>query len=189
MCCSKCGKELPIVNKKFELCFNCNFSRTHNGKTFYEHQLEKQKEFNEKQKAKSISRLSAKPFQPGKPIKQQTAKESKVKSALGQIKQDIRLEAIQNNEYFCKGCGCTGVLDCSHILSVSLHKDLELIKENMQLLCRPCHRIWESGHISERMELLCFEDNLSIMRRYDEDTWRKMNNTKMEELNSYFKII
>lgn len=191
MCCSKCNKELPIVNKKYKLCFSCNFTRTHNGVSYQQHQLQKQREYIKKQQRKAIERsLSGDvPEKNRKPIKQQTVKEATVKSKLSLVKKEIRLEAIQNNEYYCKGCGTANdVLDCSHILAVSMYKHLELVKGNMQLMCRNrCHRIWESGYIWEKMELLCFEDNLEFIRQYDEVAYRKLFNASKYEKENYFK--
>ena len=115
-----------------------------------------------------------------KRIKQQTSKEADIKSHLSAIKNEIRLDAIQSNEYFCKGCGHTGVLDCSHILSVGKYKHLELVKENIQLLCRHCHLIWESGSIDKQLNLHCFNDNLIFISNQDILAYNKFN-TRVED--------
>lgn len=188
MCCSKCGKESPIVNKKYDLCYYCNFQRTHNGVSYFEHQQEKQQEYIKKQQRKAIEKLVSDPSKQRTPIKKQTSKEASVKSKLSLVKQEIRLEAIQNNEYYCKGCGTANdVLDCSHILSVSMFKHLELVKENIQLLCRMCHRVWEGSYIWEKMELLCFEENLEFIKHHDLQSYNKLFNAAKAERENYFK--
>jgi hypothetical protein len=40
-------------------------------------------------------------------IKAQTTEEAVIKKQLSALKQEIRLEAVQNNEYYCCGCGKT----------------------------------------------------------------------------------
>lgn len=182
MSCNKCKQEKGIVNKKYNLCYECNFQRTHKGETLLEFQKRKQKEYQQKQLSKPGKKLVSK-----KPIKKQTAKESTIKSKLSILKNEIRLEAIQNGEYYCQGCGSADSLDCSHILSVSLYKYLELVKENIQLLCRTCHMRWEGSYIWEMMELLCFESNLEIIKKYDEIAYNKLFNAWQDELNNYFK--
>jgi hypothetical protein len=172
LACSKCERDYPIVNKKYELCNNCNSIRL-TGKSLTERQADSSQKYlkkaHERFRAKvteetdhevDLSRFRKSP----KPVKQQTSREAVVKGKLSQIKRDIELEAVQNNEYFCNGCGRSHVgLDKSHILSVGQYKQYELIKANIQLLCRDCHKIWESGTIEEQMSLLCFVDNLQFI--------------------------
>lgn len=185
--CEICSKAKPIVNKKYGACDDCNYFRIH-GVTKQEAMKGKQAEWMKKMQQKQIQRQLATPKKPTAPIKQQTSKESSIKTKLACIKREIDLEEVQNGTYFCKGCGHSHVgLDKSHILSVGLYKHLELVKENMQLMCRKCHTIWESGTIEEKMELLCFAANLLIIQKYDIEAYNKLI-TKVEEYeNNYFK--
>jgi hypothetical protein len=172
--CNNCSKELPIVNKNYGLCGDCNSIRL-TGKTLAERQAESASKYREKYVTNFRKKVSAETDyqispkyssvrKSGKPIKQQTKKESGIKSQLSQVKRGIELEAVQNNEYYCKGCGRSHVgLDKSHILSVGQYKQYELIKANIQLLCRDCHIIWESGTIEQQMKLHCFVDNLQFI--------------------------
>lgn len=194
MTCSgkNCSKE-QIVNVKYNLCENCNSIRI-TGKSLFERRSESAKKFQGKQisnvtKEKKdrglfvrsiVTPVSVKVF---KPIKQQTAKEAGIKTKLSALKNDIRLDAVQNNEYFCKGCGCTGSLDCSHILSVGKFKHLELVKENIQLLCRVCHLLWESGAIDQQMNLNCFNDNLAFIATQDQESYQKFK-TRIDSYTS-----
>lgn len=194
MTCSgkNCSKE-QIVNVKYNLCENCNSIRI-TGKSLFERRSESAKKFQGKQisnvtKEKKdrglfvrsiVTPVSVKVFTP---IKQQTKKEAGIKSKLSILKNEIRLDAVQNNEYFCKGCGCAGALDCSHILSVGKFKHLELVKENIQLLCRVCHLRWESNCIDMQMALNCFENNLIFIATQDQEAYQKFK-TRIDSYTS-----
>lgn len=126
MSCNSCKKDLFIVNKKYGLCDDCNYFRI-NGATKQEIYHRRSLKKNKTTKVYTI--------------KQTTKKESVVKNKLSIIKNEIRLEAIQSDTYFCKGCGLGTSCDCSHILPVGSFKELETDKENIDLLCRDCHNI------------------------------------------------
>jgi hypothetical protein len=87
---------------------------------------------------------------------------------LKKLKDKISTEAKDNGVYICEGCIHGGQwLDRSHILSVKHRPDLKLEERNINLLCRDCHIIWESGNI-EKMEMLeCFKDNLTYIKEVD----------------------
>lgn len=111
---------------------------------------------------------SSKPILKKTPVKKQTSKEKTVKNKLSALKKEIELEAIQNNEYYCTGCGKTQAgLDKSHILPVGTHKHLEVVKENIQLMCRSCHIIWESAPLKLKLDLLCFKNNINLIKKLD----------------------
>lgn len=190
MNCTKCGK-YPIENKKYELCRFCMHEKRH-GTTIQEKQSAQQKKWldglrNKIKRDNDIEEEVTRAYPIKKntqTIKRQTKKESKIKSALYEVKREIELEAVQNDSYYCCGCGKAYLgLDKSHILSVSLHKTLELVKENIQLLCREDHIIWESGLISERLKLHCFIDNIVFIYFYHEETCRKV----LTELTEYIR--
>lgn len=174
MPCSACKKDFPIVNKKYELCSNCNSLRL-TGKSLQERNQESASKYREKTfqrfrekvkeeadvlespKFSTIRRSSVK-------VNPQTKKEAGVKSALSLLKKEIELEAVQEGRYYCAGCGKSHVgLDKSHILSIGQYKRYELLKGNIQLLCRNCHMIWESGTIEQQMKLHCFIGNLQFI--------------------------
>ena len=180
MPCNQCTKDLPIVNVKYGLCHSCNSVRL-TGKTPAQRQAESVTKYRQKAANTATTKTSG----THTPIKQQTAKESAVKKQLSELKKEIRLEAIQNNEYYCCGCGQTGLLDCSHILPVGMFKHLELVKKNIQLLCRDCHRVWESSEIDQKMRLYCFVENMLFIKEHDLTTYNK-NITKIE---SYLPFI
>lgn len=149
----------PAVNKKYKLCNECNYKRLHDGKSRVEILLTKQK---------PKKRYT---------LRQQTKKQPIISKQLSALKSEIELEKIQNGEYYCKGCGISkSGLDKSHILSVGRYKNLELVKKNIQLLCRDCHNIWEHGSIQEKKRLLCYEENLEIIRSLNQLAYQKFLN-------------
>lgn len=107
-----------------------------------------------------------------KPIKQYAPGEKQVKEELSRLKAEIELEALQDGTYYCKGCGgarCNNSgLDKCHILPIGRYKQLELVKENLELMGRPCHEIWDSGTLEEKKELLNYDHMMSIVLKYDE---------------------
>jgi hypothetical protein len=108
-----------------------------------------------------------KPPQPPKiyTIKQQSNKKAKINQELHKVKNEIELEALQNGEYYCKGCGSGVECDKSHILSIKQFPEYELDKENIDLLCRLCHVDWESGDIGRMMNLHCFPRYMEYIKR------------------------
>lgn len=170
--CNKCNKNYPIVNKKYGLCNGCNFKRTHEGQSQQEVYSERAKE-----RTQTLYAPSHKKYR----IKQQTTKDAGIKRVLSIVKSEIENDALQNDEYYCQGCGrADGALDKSHLLSVGKFKHLELVKENMQLMCRKCHNKWETGVIATMIELLCFVENMKIIRTLDHSAFLHLSN-KLQE--------
>lgn len=182
MNCSGCDKPKPIVNVKYNMCGDCNSLRLH-GKYLGERKAEQVKKYQDKVRQNVGQNLGQKRAHYVQ-VKRQTTKEAGIKSQLSIIKNEIRLEAVQNNEYYCQGCGHTGQLDCSHILAVGQFKHLELVKANIQLLCRDCHLCWESGSIEQQMTLRCFINNLVYIYFHDELHFNKFL-TRIEEYNKW----
>jgi ribosomal protein L37AE/L43A len=167
--CTKCGKNLPIVNRTKWLCNDCNFARLHNGAT-------RASIYRENALKRVESKAPRKVRTKFKPLPQQKASEAEIKHKLSILKKEIEVEAIQNNMYYCWGCGratgfCGG-LDKSHILSVGQRKDLELDKTNMNLFCRDCHTKWESWNIDKMIMLHSFEKDFNYIKEKD---WRVYN--------------
>jgi 5-methylcytosine-specific restriction endonuclease McrA len=159
-------------NKKYQLCAECMYIKKH-GES-------RHKAYMERAKAKSpkIYVLKRQPIKPKKnyKLKQATFKQQTINQALSELKKEIELEALQSNEYFCKGCGCSnGGLDKSHILSIGQYKQFELVKRNIQLLCRECHMKWESGNIAIMSQLNCFQDNLDIVKSLNEQAYESLS--------------
>jgi hypothetical protein len=192
--CSDCRKNLPIVNVRYQLCNNCNSIRL-TGKTKQERQFEQQQRYKTNYLERNRGRIKEhrdiedpvvfKPKQKSTRIKAQTTEEALIKKQLSELKKEIELEAVQDNEYYCRGCGNSHPgLDKSHILSVGRFKALELVKANMQLMCRKCHEIWESGTIEQQMRLHCFIENNVFIYHYDHTTFNKFL-TRIEEYRAW----
>lgn len=200
MCSGENCSNTNIANVKYNLCPVCN-SRRLTGKSPGERQAESALKFRNSQIANSKLKLgSAVVSKLGNsvkrkndrglfvrtvdpvtiirekvtPIRQQTSKEAGVKNKLSALKKEIELDAVQNDEYYCQGCGKSHPgLDKSHILSVGQFKHLELVKENIQLLDRDCHKIWESGSIDQQMSLHCFVDNVCFIYLHEREQYQK----------------
>lgn len=166
--CSSCNQPKPIVNKKYDLCDDCNYARLHDG----------QSKADVARNKAVVKRLIAQPYtdiKKQKSIRQRSEKQHVIDVALQAVKQSIRLDAKQNGEHFCKGCGKGEKhLDCSHILSVKHRKDLSLERDNINLLCRVCHISWESGDILKMMSLDCFESDLMYIKTRDQGRYNKL---------------
>ena len=164
--CNECGKDYPIVNKKYGLCNECNFKRTHKGHSRSEVYAQ---------------RASLKPAKKPYIIKQVTKRQGIINDALSEVKRSVELEAIHSDMYYCWGCGHSHPgLDKSHILSVKQRSDLQLDPENINLFCRDCHNAWESWSPSRMIMLLSFEKDMRYIREKDQETFNKIL-TKMQE--------
>jgi 5-methylcytosine-specific restriction endonuclease McrA len=146
--CVSCNNKKPIVNRKYYVCNDCNYKRIH-GVSYIEKAVEKSK-----LRVKKLYR-----------VKFKTNKQTKINKELSELKEEIERDAILNDEYFCKGCGIAkDGLDKSHIIPISKRKDLALCKENIQLLCRDCHIVWEHGSEEVKKKLLCYESNMKFIK-------------------------
>lgn len=192
MHCNGCNKAKPIANKKYNLCSDCNSIRL-TGSSLQERQQQSALKYQQKALQRFRSRVTEETDtvitrtleKKRKPVRQQTKKESGIKSQLSLVKKEIELEAVQNNEYYCQGCGSSHVgLDKSHILSVGQFKHLELVKANIQLLCRSCHMVHESGTIEQQINLHCFISNIIFIYFYDTTQYNKFI-TRLEEHKTF----
>lgn len=168
--CSSCKQSKPVVNKKYILCDDCNYMRLHDGKSKVE--VMREKASTQIAKAPKIYQFKNKKQLSSR---QRTQKQQVVDKALQSLKESIRLDAKQDGEYYCKGCGRSEKhLDCSHILSVKHRKDLELVRENINLFCRTCHIDWESNDIVKMLKLHSFEKDLQYMKENDPGRYNKL---------------
>ena len=123
--CIKCNKR-PIQNKHFKLCSECNFERTHNGKTRFDIYREKNLEKQKKKVYKPLKR---------KPIKYKRKKTGE---------RETFLEIWEERPHKCVKCneplGDEPLAQFfSHIKPKSTHSELRLVKSNIELLCFKCH--------------------------------------------------
>lgn len=159
--CSKCENQRYLVNRTLKLCNNCNCHRLH-GVSLIDYARQKKSKQIERQREKAKSQ----------PPKQRIAYFSKkgrvTHDRLSAVKSEIRKEAYQSDTYYCQGCGTAGEgLDCSHIISVAQRSDLQFDRENINLFCRSCHILWESGDIVKMLFLHSFKKDMEYIIKND----------------------
>lgn len=151
--CSKCGSPY-VVNKKYSLCYDCNYFRMH-GRSKYEVSKENQKK-REETKPKKIYKFKVR-------VNQEKINAYK---KFDKKKQD-------EDEVYCTGCGTTSCLSHSHLVPVSFNEDLEADVNNITYHClamegqKGCHNKWESRDINLMLELNDFEENLEKVKKLD----------------------
>ncbi len=105
-------------------------------------------------------RLHGKPFPIKKPIKQK-----KKMNLNNSIREEMR---DSDGLLTCEGCGLRRKhLDVSHLIPISIRKDLEEDNRNLQPLCRDCHVIWEHGEKKDKEILICYNNNLNLIKQLD----------------------
>ena len=130
----------------------------------------KGKEYYEKSKARAKEKQANK-----KPIQHFSQKGKAIYDQLNGVKKQIRAEADNLDNRFCRGCGRGDVgLDCSHILSTKQRPDLQFDKHNVNLLCRNCHLKHESFDIKLMLELKCFESDMKYIYAHDQQKFNKV---------------
>lgn len=153
--CIECGKE-HIVNKTYKLGIICNWLRLNKGKTiqdYYNSKIEK--------------------FKPLKQtiLKQTSKKENKNKSNLTNIYNIID----KSRDRYCTGCGQTGMLSHSHLISRTKDKNLESDPNNIVYDCQSreipdkfgnesCHDRWESMDAEKMKTLANLDDRLNYIK-------------------------
>lgn len=139
---------------------------------------EKGKEYYEKAKLRAKEKQASKkpePQQARQKINHFSKKGKIAHDELTEVKREIRQQAQDMDNRFCRGCGRGDVgLDCSHILSVKQRPDLANDKHNINLLCRRCHEKHESFDIKLMLELRCFESDMRYTYAHDEQKFNKV---------------
>ena len=191
--CSGCGSPF-IVNKKYCLCDQCNFKRTHGGRSknevYQERAFERQKKKQlqpkkEKKPEIKIKRLSSISdtnrlrCSDGSLITRQEL-EKRYRETCNEIK--IERDPV------CEGLGGTQYpLSFSHTISrkrcIELGK-AELIydKNNLELegfhepssFPKAAHNIWETGNWKQKIELLNIQRKLDYIEQHDPEKYRKI---------------
>jgi 5-methylcytosine-specific restriction endonuclease McrA len=79
--------------------------------------------------------------------------------------QKVCASIVKERDYSCRGCGASNVaLDFSHTVARSQAPQLICDPNNIELMCRGCHLIWENGEINNKATLHNFRDMASYMR-------------------------
>ena len=171
------------VNMKHELCHECNFKRTHQGKTLYEVSKEKSLVNYQKRKDNVSNVISQRLKKPKKVYKIKiSVKQQEIKQAL-----KITYNEIDNErEHLCDGCGTNQALCHSHIIS---QKDCKLIgkpelisdKRNIHYHCMSpvngcCNQKWESKDPKIMSQLLDYESNMAFINHVSKELYNKIVN-------------
>lgn len=196
-----CGKEALIVNKKYYLCEDCNFKRTHKGKSkqdvYMERRTKKQseKEFNPflvcgpgLKKRKTFKTSSAAKLKAiGTRERFRCSDGEMVSQVTIQANKKLVYQIIdQDRDPVCQGSGrCDFPLSHSHTISERRCKEIgktELVwdEDNIELegYEPPCsnpiaaHNIWEVGQIERKVMLLNFDRKLEYIKKHDPETFR-----------------
>lgn len=176
--CSSCKKNRIIINKKYNLCPDCNNLRLN--PNYREDQIAKQIQYNntqrikQQEKKKQVDNTDRKPIIQTKPrtsVRKVSTKEKDNKQKLHQVYAQID----QERERFCSGCGRSDVpLSHSHIISRHQNKALESDPENIVYDClsmgnrKGCHDRWEHASQKEKkVMLLNYEERMAYIRSKD----------------------
>ncbi len=188
----ECGVKSPIVNKKYGLCENCNFKRTHKGKSKQDVYTERRKEKQAKLTFKVKTTDKNKPAYKLKSISSRESHRCSDGTMVSQrtVKANLKLtyEIIDaEREPICQGTGRSDLpLSHSHTISERRCKEIgkaELCwdEDNIELesfhapSSTPygAHNIWETGSINQKLMLINFDRKLEYIKRHDPETFIK----------------
>lgn len=173
--CRECNILLPIVNKFYGLCAECNFKRTHGGKTRQEVAVEKHRD----KVAQKRSVVSVDQRQVVK-RRQKRLKQVSVKQQERNERMHATYRLIDDTrEPVCEGCGQGGlVLSHSHLLSQKQRGDLAAEADNIRLHCcgssYSCHEVWERADPVELVQMLDLRANLRYIEAQDPKKYRRL---------------
>lgn len=190
--CNFCTLEVinPPKSKRLVICANCaHFAKY--GESLFDAQKRKQKEAQKRakerkeKKEKKLAPPQYKPAQKQK-ISYFSEKGKKRYNDISDVKKRLREQAQRTEQNYCQGCYRGDIaLDCSHILSVAQRPDLETDINNINLLCRKCHVVHESGNITLMLELNCFEKDMRYIFHHDETRFNKLLYKLLDHVEKY----
>jgi len=157
--CPTCNYQYqPAPSKRLKTCPNCAHIEQH-GESIFE---TKWREYREKQRATPPKRYVI----PSRSAKGKR-KEAEIQAAKSKLKSEARDGAFTE----CGGCGKHFKrVDASHKVPVSQSCKLAAVPENIRLLCRDCHTVWENGTVMELIKLRCFLEDMEYLAVYD---WKR----------------
>jgi hypothetical protein len=149
MLCSKCNKNWGIVNKKYNLCDDCNYVRLH-GKTKQQVYLERQKKrMNNKEKTNKVYEVIARDerlYEYWFNLKPCRCEECRVPLPTNFRNKEGKV--IERYQY-------------SHIISKGSAPHFRWHKRNGNKLCLKCHIQWETG---DRKSMNIYNNNMLIIQ-------------------------
>lgn len=126
-------------------------------------------------KEKMALKLKQEP-KPKKEIPRESVKGAERRVRLDKIKRELKDKVDDMGMIECKGCSLDkprAAIQASHSSSVGSRVDLAEDEDNMFLLCDPCHKIWENGHIREKINLHCFYGKMIYLYEKDKSKFFK----------------
>ena len=124
-----------VANKTYMLCDECNYIRIH-GMTRFEAALKKKKEDQAQLRQNKKKVVKTTPY--------------KRKKATGEW--EMFLQIWEERAHYCQNRNCRKYLGFepqpiffSHRKSKGAYPELRLCKDNIDLLCRSCHEVYEFG--------------------------------------------
>lgn len=165
--CKGCGRRKPIVNTKYCLCRECNWSRLHPG--------EKPKTYELKRTSLPQPKEPFKRFQ--KPIKQHSKKSASVLKGDEETYYSVYELNFNKNGGECRCDECNAPLDprfrddsgkivqrfrFSHILGKQAYPEYRHSIINFNFLCFKCHNKWEFG---DKKSMKIYKYNQEIIKQ------------------------
>lgn len=196
--CVECGSKY-VTNKKYCLCGECIFKKTHDGKSKREvyaersacRIAEREGKQNSIQK-KDGSRIESKKKYSIKKVSDRTRYKTSQGQILSQAEVNYNYKETcylidQIREPVCEGCGRGGIpLSHSHTISRARCKELgkiELIWDAANLFFEcwsaptsnptTCHGIWELSVLEKKKRLFNFDRKMEYLQIHDPETYKR----------------
>ena len=141
--CKGCNRTLPIINRKYFLCNNCNRQRLGTG---------------------GLKRPLKRSY-----IKKVSSKQNDINKKL----KHVYATMSNTRERVCSGCGSKHNLSHSHIIPRSRRRDLICDIDNITYHCLTkngdsgCHEIWENGSWETKQTLNDFTKLMNYIKNKD----------------------
>ena len=172
--CDVCGYSyMPAPSKRAGRCPNCEHHEKH-GVTIFEAKKKKQMDQVEASRQRSAEKAKMKPV-----VRYEIPKASakgKIKAAkIAAVKTSLKSESKTGEFSACGGCGqYFRGLDASHKVPLSQSSLLADAPENIRLLCRRCHEVWEHWPMPALVDLHCFFQDMAYLHENDSDRFWKI---------------
>jgi 5-methylcytosine-specific restriction endonuclease McrA len=154
---------MPSPSKRAGRCPNCDHVERHGVSIF------------QAQKAKRLEQQRAKPKNTYNiPAR---SKKGKIKAAeITRVKKLLKSESSDGTFSQCGGClQYHRRLDASHKIPISQSIARAAEPENIRLLCRSCHEVWEHWKMPALVNLHCFDEDMEYLRANDWERFSKMH--------------
>lgn len=161
--CPDCSYQyMPAPSKRSGRCPNCEHVERHGVSIF------------QAQKAKRLEQQRANPSK-AYTIPKRSAKGKAKAAEIARVTTSLKSEAREGDFLQCGGCGeYHKRLDASHKIPLSQSIALSAEPENIRLLCRSCHDVWEHWQMPALVSLHCFFEDMEYLRANDLERFFKI---------------